>query len=53
MKNESMTEEIIYKPIGIIYSPFKTPQGTPIQPEGAKGVKGKVIVKEVKLKITF
>lgn len=41
-----MADEIIYKPIGIIHSPFKTAPGTPIQPEGAKGVKGKVIVKE-------
>jgi tRNA-Thr(GGU) m(6)t(6)A37 methyltransferase TsaA len=40
-----MTEEIIYRPIGVIHSPFKTPRGTPIQPEGAKGVKGKVIIK--------
>ena len=34
--------EIKYKPIGVIHSPFKTPQGTPIQPPAAKGVKGKV-----------
>ncbi|ADC65455.1 protein of unknown function UPF0066 [Ferroglobus placidus DSM 10642] len=36
--------EIKYKPIGIIYSPFKEPKGTPIQPTAAKGVKGKVVV---------
>jgi len=34
--------EITYKPIGIIHSPFKKPQGTPIQPKAAKGVKGTV-----------
>ncbi|HEX68506.1 MAG TPA: tRNA (N6-threonylcarbamoyladenosine(37)-N6)-methyltransferase TrmO [bacterium] len=35
---------LVYKPIGIIYSPFKEPKGTPIQPAGAKGVKGRVEV---------
>ncbi|MFX1520782.1 MAG: tRNA (N6-threonylcarbamoyladenosine(37)-N6)-methyltransferase TrmO [Promethearchaeota archaeon] len=37
-------EEITYKPIGIIYSPFKEPKGTPIQPTAAKGIDGKVEV---------
>jgi tRNA-Thr(GGU) m(6)t(6)A37 methyltransferase TsaA len=32
--------EIKYKPIGIIHSPFKKPKGTPIQPAGAKGING-------------
>jgi tRNA (adenine37-N6)-methyltransferase len=36
--------EIIYKPIGIIHSPFKTIEGVPIQPAGAKGTKGEVKV---------
>ena len=31
-------------PIGIIRSPFKEPEGMPIQPSGAKGVAGKVEV---------
>lgn len=35
-------EEIRYKPIGIIYSPFKEPKGTPIQPKTAEGIKGSV-----------
>ena len=35
---------IIYKPIGIIFSPFKDIEGVPIQPAGAEGVKGKVKV---------
>ncbi|RKY40344.1 MAG: tRNA (N6-threonylcarbamoyladenosine(37)-N6)-methyltransferase TrmO [Candidatus Omnitrophota bacterium] len=35
-------EEIKYKPIGIIRSPFKEVKGTPIQPKSAEGVKGKV-----------
>ena len=37
-----MINEITYKPIGIIHSPFKEPKGTPIQPEGARGVAGTV-----------
>ena len=36
--------EIKYKPIGIIHSPFKEPKGTPIQPTAAKGIEGKVEV---------
>jgi len=36
--------EIKYKPIGVIHSPFKEPQGTPIQPTGAKGIEGTVEV---------
>jgi tRNA-Thr(GGU) m(6)t(6)A37 methyltransferase TsaA len=34
--------KIQYDPIGIIHSPFKTTQGTPIQPSGAKGVAGSI-----------
>ncbi|HJH28491.1 MAG TPA: tRNA (N6-threonylcarbamoyladenosine(37)-N6)-methyltransferase TrmO [Methanosarcinaceae archaeon] len=37
-------DEIKYKPIGIIHSPFKKPKGTPIQPTAAKGVDGQVEV---------
>jgi len=40
-KRESMNE-IKYKPIGVIHSPFKEPRGTPIQPAGAKGINGMV-----------
>lgn len=36
--------EIEYRQIGIIYSPFKEPKGTPIQPTAAKGINGKVEV---------
>jgi tRNA-Thr(GGU) m(6)t(6)A37 methyltransferase TsaA len=36
--------EIKYKPIGVIHSPFKEPKGTPIQPAGAKGIEGTVEV---------
>jgi len=38
--NRKGNEIIVYKPIGIIHTPFKEPKGTPIQPIGAKGVKG-------------
>ncbi len=35
-------EIIKYKPIGIIYSPFKEPKGTPIQPTASIGTKGRI-----------
>jgi tRNA-Thr(GGU) m(6)t(6)A37 methyltransferase TsaA len=34
--------EIKYKPIGVIHSPFKEPQGIPIQSAGAQGIDGTV-----------
>jgi tRNA (adenine37-N6)-methyltransferase len=37
-------DEIIYKPIGIIHSPFKTIDGIPIQPAAAEGIQGEVKV---------
>ena len=36
--------QILYQPIGIIHTPHQTPQGTPIQPTGAKGVAGSIEV---------
>ena len=39
-------KEIIFKPIGIIHSPFKEPVGMPIQPAGAKGIKGTIEIFE-------
>jgi len=36
--------EIKYKSIGVIHSPFKEPKGTPIQPAGAKGTNGTIDV---------
>jgi tRNA-Thr(GGU) m(6)t(6)A37 methyltransferase TsaA len=38
-------QEIIYKPIGIIHSPFKDIKGMPIQPAGAKGIAGTIELK--------
>ena len=35
---------IEFHQIGIIHSPFKSPEGTPIQPAGAMGVEGKIEV---------
>ncbi|MCK4716136.1 MAG: tRNA (N6-threonylcarbamoyladenosine(37)-N6)-methyltransferase TrmO [Candidatus Marinimicrobia bacterium] len=37
-------DEVKYKPIGVIHSPFKEPKGTPIQPAGARGINGTVEV---------
>ncbi len=39
-------EQITFTPIGTIHSPFKEREGMPIQPSGAKGVKGTVVVEE-------
>jgi tRNA-Thr(GGU) m(6)t(6)A37 methyltransferase TsaA len=36
--------KIEYQPIGIIHTPFKSIQGMPIQPSGAKSIEGTVIV---------
>jgi len=36
--------EIRYRSIGVIHSPFKVVKGTPIQPPGAKNVKGSIEV---------
>lgn len=35
-------EKIIYKPIGVVYSPFKEPQGVPIQSAAAVDIQGTV-----------
>jgi tRNA-Thr(GGU) m(6)t(6)A37 methyltransferase TsaA len=39
-----MIRRITYRPIGIIHSPFKQMEGTPIQPEAGKDVEGIVEV---------
>jgi tRNA (adenine37-N6)-methyltransferase len=35
-------KSVKYRPIGVIHSPFKDLEGMPIQPIGAKGVKGEI-----------
>ncbi len=39
-------DEIHYKPIGIIHTPFKEPKGTPIQPTASISEEGSVEVKK-------
>ena len=39
-----MEQQIYYKPIGIIHTPFVEIEGVPIQPSAAKGIKGHVIL---------
>jgi tRNA-Thr(GGU) m(6)t(6)A37 methyltransferase TsaA len=40
-----MTEDqIVYKAIGTIHSPFQEPVGTPIQPRAGAGVRGTVVL---------
>ncbi len=39
-----MRDSIVYNPIGIIYTPFKSAKGTPIQPSAAIGIEGRIKV---------
>ena len=41
-EEEYVMVSIKYHPIGIIHSPHKSTEGTPIQPAGAKGIEGKI-----------
>lgn len=34
--------EIVFRPIGIIHTPFPEPKGVPIQPSRGKGIKGTI-----------
>ena len=43
---EERTMTFSYRPIGIIHSPFRDPAGMPIQPPGARGVRGTVEIYE-------
>ncbi len=38
--------QITFRPIGIIHSPFSKLEGMPIQPSAAKGIKGHIVVFE-------
>ena len=40
------TNQINYSPIGIIHSPFTDLDGMPIQPSGAQGIKGHILINE-------
>jgi len=40
-------KEVIYRPIGIIHSPFRDISGAPIQSAGGRGVKGRIDVESV------
>lgn len=35
-------QEIVYKPIGVIHSPFHDVEGMPIQPRAASGIQGSI-----------
>lgn len=37
-------DQIVYKPIGYIQTPFQRPENMPIQPSAAEGTSGKVIL---------
>ena len=37
-------KKVVYKPIGVVHSPFKAPQDVPIQAAAAEGVNGSVEV---------
>ncbi len=37
-----MIEKIEYRPIGVVHSPFKTPEGAPIQPPGGRDAEATV-----------
>lgn len=39
-----MTEEILFKPIGYIRTPFSNREGMPIQPPGGRGIRGEVVL---------
>jgi tRNA-Thr(GGU) m(6)t(6)A37 methyltransferase TsaA len=39
-----MTDLVVYHPIGIIHSPYQTLEDMPIQPAGAEGAEGTVLI---------
>jgi tRNA (adenine37-N6)-methyltransferase len=46
MMNPHANPVFSYIPIGTIHSPFTEPAGMPIQPEGAEGVRGTIVIDE-------
>lgn len=45
-KDYRKMEQISFRPIGIIHSPFTKLEGMPIQPSAAKGIKGQIVIRE-------
>lgn len=43
---ENKVKSVVFNPIGIIYSPFKSIEGMPIQPVGARNIKGQIHLKK-------
>jgi tRNA-Thr(GGU) m(6)t(6)A37 methyltransferase TsaA len=41
-----MPDEVIYKPIGVIRTPFKTRENMPIQPSGGRDIEGVAVLRE-------
>ena len=46
MVNEPTTNRIEYEPIGVIHTPYDSLEGMPIQPTGARGTRGSVVLEE-------
>ena len=44
-KGEAMVGKVVYEPIGVIHSPFKTRQDMPIQPSGGKNIEAVAILR--------
>ena len=42
MENKTPIDPVLYRPIGIIHTPFKEVENMPIQPSGAAGIHGTV-----------
>jgi tRNA-Thr(GGU) m(6)t(6)A37 methyltransferase TsaA len=40
-----MPKQVVYEPIGVIHTPFKTRENMPIQPSGGKGVDGVAVLR--------
>jgi tRNA-Thr(GGU) m(6)t(6)A37 methyltransferase TsaA len=40
-----MLKKVVYEPIGVIRTPFKTRENMPIQPSGGKGVEGVAVLR--------
>ena len=37
-------KEVVYRPIGVIHTPFKSPENMPIQPSGGRDIEGTIEV---------